>query len=91
MDVLFRERQRTLASSFEQGVGQGLFARLHPLDGSLDGIFGDQAMHEYRLVLADPCGPWTTGMANQQKNNPLLAFDDETSLDLFPISTGLSA
>ena len=54
MDVLFRARQRTLASSFEQGVGQGLFARLHPLDGSLDGIFGDQAMHEYRLVLADP-------------------------------------
>ena len=40
----FRERQRTLARSLDQGVGQGLLARLSPSDGGLDCIFGDQAM-----------------------------------------------
>ncbi len=57
MDVLFRERQRALARALEKGVRQGLLAKLHPLNGGLHGIFGDQAINQYRLVLTAPVRP----------------------------------
>ena len=57
VDILARQPQRPPARAFEQRVGQALLARLHALDGGLDGILGDQTVNEYRLVLANPVRP----------------------------------
>ena len=43
--------------TFEQHVGQALLARLHALDRRLDGVLGDQPVHEDRLVLTYPVRP----------------------------------